>query len=483
MASPSPSTPNITLRGAFSSIKGLNFSKRRIRNGRELLDNLFNIQVEEKQASGNAVISARMMRTTSITETPYIVEFEVDKSRNIIRSSCRCVAGESALCKHGAALFIFINEERSEGKTDDKQVWHAPSKAALEKYPKGETTGQILGTGNNRARKGRKRKIDSQIPALECNPESEIHVQKEGSDEKCQKIADEMKQFGLTQSCLYKSLTADVSNVQRAPVVHEVIPNPHVIQRIFYRGGFARPCTNEPPPLIDDKCSLFYEQNIIKSDKEKYETFKNTRGQSTNRKWHEARENLVTASTAHKIMQAKSQEKACDYFDGDSADYPNFRYGRETEPRAIKHYSREHRVVVHESGLVICRHLPWLAASPDGLVVESHGELTCLEVKCPTSGRCGLLNVDFLEDNNTKLKRKHCYFAQIQLQMLACDSQLTHLYIFGNHDQILIEVLRDDEYLSKLVIKLESIYFKTLLPWSFSEARKAKKLKKSVRHR
>ena len=109
MARPQSTCPNITLRGAFSSIKGLNFTGKKIRNGKELLDNLFNIQVEEKQTSGNAVISARMIRTTSITETPYIVEFEVDKSRQVVRSSCRCVAGESALCKHGAALYIYIN--------------------------------------------------------------------------------------------------------------------------------------------------------------------------------------------------------------------------------------------------------------------------------------------------------------------------------------------------------------------------------------
>ena len=63
MASPESTTPNITLRGAFSSIKGLNFSESKIKNGRELLNNLFNIQVEEKQASGNAEIRARMIRS------------------------------------------------------------------------------------------------------------------------------------------------------------------------------------------------------------------------------------------------------------------------------------------------------------------------------------------------------------------------------------------------------------------------------------
>ena len=73
------------------------------------------------------------------------MEFEVDtKARKVIKSSCRCVAGESAECKHGAALYLHINEERSEDKTDRAQVWSAPSKALIQKYPKGRTTQKIL---------------------------------------------------------------------------------------------------------------------------------------------------------------------------------------------------------------------------------------------------------------------------------------------------------------------------------------------------
>ena len=121
MADSESAVPTITLLGAFSSIKGLNFSERKLENGKHLIkDNLFNIQVEELQDSGStkAVIRARMFRTTSINQEPYIVEFEVDmKTRTVVRASCRCVAGESADCKHGAALYLYINEERSEGKT------------------------------------------------------------------------------------------------------------------------------------------------------------------------------------------------------------------------------------------------------------------------------------------------------------------------------------------------------------------------------
>ena len=137
MAISTQKTNIITLEGAFSSIHGLNFDGKKLKNGRELIkDNLFNIQVQEIQSGSKAVIRARMIRTTNINETPYIVEFEVDmKTRKVERSSCRCVAGESANCKHGAALFLFVNEERSDGTTDGKQEWQAPSKTLLNKYP------------------------------------------------------------------------------------------------------------------------------------------------------------------------------------------------------------------------------------------------------------------------------------------------------------------------------------------------------------
>ena len=63
-----------------------------------------------------------MFQTTNVTETPYLIEFGVDlETRNVIWSSCGCVAGGSADCKHGAALSQYLKEERSEGKTDKMQ--------------------------------------------------------------------------------------------------------------------------------------------------------------------------------------------------------------------------------------------------------------------------------------------------------------------------------------------------------------------------
>ena len=112
MANSTSKTNTITLEGAFSSIQGLDFDGKKIKNGRELInDNLFNIQVKEIQSgSSKAEICARMFRTTSINETPYVVQFVVDMiSRKVERSSCSCVAGESANCKHGVARVATYN--------------------------------------------------------------------------------------------------------------------------------------------------------------------------------------------------------------------------------------------------------------------------------------------------------------------------------------------------------------------------------------
>ena len=51
-----------------------------------------------------------------------------------------------------------------------------------------------------------------------------------------------------------------------------------------------------------------------------------------------------------------------------------------------------------------------------------------------------------------------------KLQLMACDAKMAHFYVYGKKNQLLIEVPRDDNVIYKLVSKLESWYFSTLLP-------------------
>lgn len=67
--------------------------------------------------------------------------------RTISTTQCGCKAGLSLRgCKHVAAVAIFINNESSNSKTDQPQVWNQPKKSQVEKYKKGATIESLFPT-------------------------------------------------------------------------------------------------------------------------------------------------------------------------------------------------------------------------------------------------------------------------------------------------------------------------------------------------
>ena len=104
--------------------------------------------------------------------------------------------------------------------------------------------------------------------------------------------------------------------------------------------------------------------------------------------------------------------------------------GRKNEARAVELYQELHpEISVNESGLVVHPDKPFLAASPDRVLVDPvSGEQGVLEVKCPSSVdvpptcAAGQLPSFCLEkvDEHTRLKRSHPYFWQVLGQMACC---------------------------------------------------------------
>ena len=267
----------------------------------------------------------------------------------------------------------------------------------------------------------------------------------------CSKIAADMEAFGLTNACLYKSLTVDTSGIDTSPPPHPAMLAlvPPEIKSIFFAGGMSRGA-DALPTFTSEECKEFYEKNICGTDERRFDIFKNSRGQFANPNlvWIDERKNRVSASTARKIAFARSESKAVEYFGGSAFDGDNLRYGRETEPEAKAEYAADHDTIVHEPGLVICRHFPWLAASPDGIVVTPEGELIVLEVKCPVAGQSKIIkpgNLSFLKNN--QLKKGDAYYSQVQIQLMACDAKMCHFYIYGKKNQILIPIPRDDDFI------------------------------------
>jgi hypothetical protein len=137
----------ITIRGGFSPIDGMVFVGQSLPKGRLLMGNIFNVE-EMQNSDAKVIITAKILRSTSLNDVPYSIHFEVDSAtRDVIASHCSCVSGGTGKCKHGAALFQYINEERTVGKTDDTQQWTTPSKKLQARFPKGQTVQQIYGRG------------------------------------------------------------------------------------------------------------------------------------------------------------------------------------------------------------------------------------------------------------------------------------------------------------------------------------------------
>ena len=108
-----------------------------------------------------------------------------------------------------------------------------------------------------------------------------------------------------------------------------------------------------------------------------------TRGQSSNRKWKYERTKRIHASNFGRICKAT-----------DKTDYSKLansltvskdlktsaiEHGKQYEKIAIQAYSKKTHSTVTQCGIFVCHEIPYLGASPDGLVSDEG----IVEVKCP----------------------------------------------------------------------------------------------------
>ena len=112
---------------------------------------------------------------------------------------------------------------------------------------------------------------------------------------------------------------------------------------------------------------------------------------------------------------------------------------------------------VEPCGLFVDLDLPFLAASPDGLVRDD----AVVEVKCPYTGRNLEISVrkefSFLEENEDGefcLKKGHKYYAQVQGQLAITSRQLCYFVVYTLQDCVVVKVPVDSHYCSKTLMPL-----------------------------
>ena len=120
-------------------------------------------------------------------------------------------------------------------------------------------------------------------------------------------------------------------------------------------------------------------------------------------------------------------------------------------------------------GLFVCEKLPYLAASPDGLVECDCCDRRVLELKCPyclKSEVKSIKDVPYLKDGC--LKEDHDYYYQMQMQMLCTKTKYADFFVWSPriHEGIyhLERVPRNVNICEVIIRKSYTFFVESIIP-------------------
>lgn len=188
--------------------------------------------------------------------------------------------------------------------------------------------------------------------------------------------------------------------------------------------------------------------------------------------WLALRNQLITASDVSSILecgygsayevfqrkkvaqQAAGQEvgQAAGQIIGQSVGQAVEQHTRETEwgityePYAKSLFCQKTNLAVRDVSLIKHREIPWLAASPDGVIFEGNQLVGLLEIKCPFKRR-------IIPGHIPKY-----YWIQVQIQMEVCDIDICYFYQWNNVLDDVIIIHRDRQWFMSIYHQLLNFY-------------------------
>lgn len=205
---------------------------------------------------------------------------------------------------------------------------------------------------------------------------------------------------------------------------------------------------------------------------------RDTVGQSKNKKWFLYKRDRLTASHFGRVC--KRQKKTLTgnivkdvMYPKDISKIPAIKYGIEHEPEAIEKLSQKIGEEILPCGLFIDKDLPYLGASPDGLI----GNDKIVEVKC-------LLSIEGMElkdvwndkkytavrnifDKNSldQMNTSHKYFYQVQGQLHVTERKQCIFAIWNGKELHNVTVDKNDQcWVINMEPKLKEFYLDCILP-------------------
>lgn len=228
--------------------------------------------------------------------------------------------------------------------------------------------------------------------------------------------------------------------------------------------------------------NLFIYYYLCYTDIQQEEIEKCTRGQSTNKHWHDMRKGLLTASNFHQICCSTDSVKTATLLLKGASLNDNclpaaILFGRRYESKARELFLKGHRFrhrhcSVDVPGLVISGQTPFLACSPDGIVECKMCGRFLIEVKCFFKYKCfypnnalSLSNICSKDENGKlHLKRSHKYYDQIQGQMAITGIRKSVLVCYTHKGIATVDVEFDEEFWKLSLNKMSQFYKDVYFP-------------------
>lgn len=214
-----------------------------------------------------------------------------------------------------------------------------------------------------------------------------------------------------------------------------------------------------------------------KTEEEIHEIEIKTTLQRESKFWRNIRRNLLTASNFGTVCKRLPYTR-CDslvtrLLYGEQLETFSMVYGREKETVAISEL-KAMGIEVTKCGIFIDKDLPFLAATPDGLI----GNDGILEIKCPSAAinltpyeaiiqRKGTMSTFWYVENKkiTSINTNHTYYFQIQGQLHITQKIYAVFAIWTPKGMRLEKVYRDDNFwATRMENKLSAFYMDCLVP-------------------
>lgn len=128
---------------------------------------------------------------------------------------------------------------------------------------------------------------------------------------------------------------------------------------------------------------------------------------------------------------------------------------------------------VSTAGLFINTSLPWIGASPDGIITCSCHGRGVLEIKCPFTLKNGSIvnscNTDanfclMMKDNVITLKTNHKYMSQVQAQMRIVGVQYCDFVVWSPTGMFIQHIQFDEAFFSEAYSRVAQFIKTKLLP-------------------